>query len=74
VGDVTGMRQLHNEELYNVYSSQNTIRMIKSRSMIWMGHVVSMGETEVHTKLQPQKLKGRDPVGNLGADRKIILK
>jgi hypothetical protein len=33
--DVTGgWRKLHNEELHNLYSSPNIIRMIKSRRMI----------------------------------------
>jgi hypothetical protein len=31
-------RKLHNEELHNLYSSPNTIRMIKSRRMRWVGH------------------------------------
>jgi hypothetical protein len=32
--EVTGdWRKLHNEELHNLYSSPNTIRMIKSRRM-----------------------------------------
>jgi hypothetical protein len=30
-----GQRKLHNEELHNLYSSPNTIRMIKSRRMRW---------------------------------------
>jgi hypothetical protein len=32
-------RKLHNEELHNLYSSTNIIRMIKSRRMRWAGHV-----------------------------------
>jgi hypothetical protein len=32
-------RKLHNEELYNLYSSPKIIRMIKSRRMEWAGHV-----------------------------------
>jgi len=28
-------RKLHNEELYDLYSSPNIARMIKSRRMIW---------------------------------------
>jgi hypothetical protein len=32
-------RALHNEELHTLYSSPNTIRMIKSRRMRWAGHV-----------------------------------
>jgi hypothetical protein len=39
-------RKLHNEELHNLYSSPNIIRMIKSRRMRWEGHVVRMGEEE----------------------------
>jgi hypothetical protein len=38
-------RKLHNEELYNLYSSPNIIRMIKSRRMRCAGHVARMGET-----------------------------
>jgi hypothetical protein len=37
--------KLHNEELHNVYSSPNIIRMIKSRRLRWAGHVTRMGET-----------------------------
>jgi hypothetical protein len=36
-------RKLHNEELHNLYSSPNIIRMIKSRRMRWAGHVPRMG-------------------------------
>jgi len=37
-------RRLHNEELNDLYSSPNIVRVIKSRRMIWAGHVVRMGE------------------------------
>jgi hypothetical protein len=37
-----GWRRLHNEELHNSYASPNIIDMIKSRSMIWAGHVTRM--------------------------------
>jgi hypothetical protein len=40
-----GWRKLHNEELHNLYSSTNIIRMIKSRRMRWAWHVAGMGET-----------------------------
>ena len=37
-------RRLHNEELNDLYSSPNTVRVIKSRRMRWAGHVAHMGE------------------------------
>jgi hypothetical protein len=41
--EVTGeWRRLHNKELYALYSSPNTIRVIKSRKLGWAGHVARM--------------------------------
>jgi hypothetical protein len=43
--EVTGdWRKLRNEELHNLYSSPNIIRMIKSRRIRRAGHVARMGE------------------------------
>jgi len=43
--EVTGeWRGLHKEELYDLFCSQNIIRVIKSRKMRWAGHVVRMAE------------------------------
>jgi hypothetical protein len=42
-----GWRKLHNE-LYNLYSSPNIIRMIKSRRMRWTGHVARMRLRRMH--------------------------
>jgi hypothetical protein len=41
--EVTGeCRQLHNEELRDLYSSPSIIRIIKSRGVIWTGHVAQI--------------------------------
>jgi hypothetical protein len=37
-------RKLYNGELRDLYSSPNTIRIIKSRRMRWAEHVAGMGE------------------------------
>jgi hypothetical protein len=36
--------KLHNDELHNLYSSPDIVRVIKSRRMRWAGHVARMGE------------------------------
>ena len=35
-------RRLHNEELNDLYSSPNIVRVIKSRRMRWAGHAARM--------------------------------
>jgi len=43
--EVTGKwKKIHNEELNDLYSSPNIVRVIKSRCMRWAGHVARMGE------------------------------
>jgi len=37
-------RRLHKEELNDLYSSPNIVRVITSRRMRWAGHVARMGE------------------------------
>ena len=46
--EVTGeLRKLHNEELSDLYSLPNIVRVVKSRRMRWVGHVARMGERRV---------------------------
>ena len=43
--EVTGeWRKLHTEELSDMYSLPNKVRVVKSRRMRWAGHVVHMGQ------------------------------
>jgi hypothetical protein len=45
IDDVIGeWKKLHHEELNDLYSSPNIVRVIKSRRMRWAGHVALMGE------------------------------
>jgi hypothetical protein len=68
-----GWRRLHNEELHNLYTSQNVIRMIKSRRMRWAEQVVRMVEIRNTYKLLSENLKGRDHSEDLGVGGKILL-
>jgi len=69
--EVTGeLIKLHNEELNNLYSSPNIVRVIKSRRMRWAGHVALMGEGRGVYRVLVGKPEGRRP---LGRPRRIIL-
>ena len=72
--DVTGeWRRMHNEELNDLYSSPNIVRVIKSRRMGWAGNVARMGEEMVVYRSWWRNRRERDHWGNLGVDGWIIL-
>jgi hypothetical protein len=54
---------LHNEELHNLYSSPNIIRMIKSRRMRWAGHVARMEKKVIAYRILVGKPERRRPRG-----------
>jgi len=61
---VTGeWRRLHNEELNDLNSSPNIVRVIKSRRMRWVGHVARMGEEKGVYRVLVRKAEGRRPLG-----------
>jgi hypothetical protein len=60
---VTGdLRKMHNEELHNLYSSPNIIRIIKSRRMKWAGHVTRMRESRNIYRILVGKPEGNRPL------------
>jgi hypothetical protein len=62
--EVTGeWRKLHNEELKDLYSSPNIVRVIKSRIMGWVKHVARMGEGRGVYRVLVGKPEGKRPLG-----------
>jgi hypothetical protein len=62
--EVTGeLRKLHNEELNNLYSLPNIVRVVKSRRMRWAGHVTRMGEERGVHRMLVGKPEGKRPLG-----------
>ena len=56
-------RRLHNEELNDLYSSPNIVRVIKSRRMRWAGYVARMGEERGVYRVLVGKPEGKRPMG-----------
>jgi hypothetical protein len=56
-------RRLHNEELNDLYSSPNIIRVIKSRRMRWVRRVARMGEDRGAYRILVGRPEGRRPLG-----------
>ena len=67
-------RKLHNEELNDLYSSLNIVRVIKSRRMKWAGHVARMGERRRVYRVLVGIPEEKDNFGDPGVDGKIILR
>jgi hypothetical protein len=58
-----GLRKLHNEELDNLYSLPDIIRMIKSRRMKWARNVARMGGRRNAYRILVGKPEGQRPLG-----------
>jgi len=66
-------RGLHNVELYH-YFSQNTIPVIKSREMRWVGHVARVGESRDAYRVELVNLREINHFERLRIDRRVTLK
>jgi hypothetical protein len=56
-------RRLRNEKLYNVYTSPNIIRVIKSRTVRWAVRVARMGEIRNACNILVRNPEGERPLG-----------
>jgi hypothetical protein len=73
--EVTGeWRNIHNEELNELYCSPNIVRVIKSRRMRWAGHVVRMGERRGVYGVLWGNMRERGYLEGPGLDGRIILR
>ena len=43
-----GSRKLHNEDSHEMYSSVNTIRVIRAKGVRWAGHVAQLEQKQLH--------------------------
>jgi hypothetical protein len=58
-----GLEKLHNEELHNLYSSPNIVRMIKLRRKKWAGHLARVGEKSIAYRILVGKPEGKRSLG-----------
>jgi hypothetical protein len=73
--EVTGeWRRLHNEELDDLYSSPNIVRVMKSRTMRLAGHVARMGGKKRCVQDLVGRPEGRRLLGRPRRRWRIILK
>jgi hypothetical protein len=72
-----GLRKLHNEELYNLYSSPSIIRTIRSRRMKWAGHVARLWEKKSIYRILEEKPEGKRPIllriGNMVLNLRVLF-
>jgi hypothetical protein len=67
-------RKLHNEELNDLHSSHNIVRVIKSRGIRWVGHIASLREKRGVYRVMLGEPEERNRLGDPGVEGRIILK
>jgi hypothetical protein len=66
-------KRLYKKELYDLYSSPNIIRVIKSGRRRWAGHVAPTGRGKVHAGFWWRDLRGGDHLEDTGDEGRLIL-
>ena len=70
-----GITYVRNENLNDLYCSQNIFRMIKWRGMRWAGHIARMGERRGVYRVFGGEIWGKEITwGDPGVDERIILR
>ena len=67
-------RKLHNDELSDLHSLPNIVRVVKLRRMRWAGHVARMGEGRGVYRVLVGKPEGKNHGADPDVGGKIILK
>jgi hypothetical protein len=60
--EAVSWRKLYNDKLHSLYSSPNTVRVIKTRRMRWAGHVARMEEGRGIYTVFVGRRKGKRPL------------
>jgi hypothetical protein len=59
------LRKQRSEQVHNLYSSPNTVTMIKSRSVRWTGHAARMAVKRTAYRILVGKPEEKRPLGRL---------
>ena len=73
-GRIIALYLLHNEELSDLYSLPNIVRVVKSRRMRWAGYVARMGDGRGVHGFWLGNPRERDNWGDPDVDGTIILR
>jgi hypothetical protein len=67
-------RKLHNDELHNLYSSPNIVRVVMSSRMRWAGHEGRMQEGKIVYRILVRRVERKKPLGRPRQSRESDIK